>query len=79
MGMTYRRGAVWWVWGALAALAVGVVFVANGHELLLLVLTVDTTLLAVLLGVTWSDTEPGGGVAGGASARRRARSGRPRR
>jgi O-antigen/teichoic acid export membrane protein len=55
-----HRGAVWWVWGALAVLAVGVVFVANGHELLLLVLTVDTALLAVLLGVTWSDAEPGG-------------------
>lgn len=50
-----HRRAVWWVWGALAAVAAGVPFVANGHELLLLVLGVDTVLLVVLLAVTWSD------------------------
>jgi hypothetical protein len=77
-------------------------FVTTGQALLVLVLAVDTLLLAVLVRVTWADrwvgTAPGegdelidqalpGGVAsaastsarGGVSARRRARTGPPRR
>jgi O-antigen/teichoic acid export membrane protein len=50
-----HRHAVWWVWGALATVLVVVPFVATGHALLLLMLTVDTVLLAVLVRVTWAD------------------------
>ncbi len=70
-----HRTAVWWIWGALAAVAAGVPFVGDGHALVLLVLTVDTALLAVLAVVTWSDApDPRGSL----SAPRRARSVRPR-
>jgi O-antigen/teichoic acid export membrane protein len=97
-----HRHAVWWVWGALATVLAGVPFVTTGQALLVLVLAVDTLLLAVLVRVTWADrwvgTAPGegnelidqalpGGVASaeatsapdGVSARRRARTGPPRR
>ncbi len=82
-----HRSAVWWVWGALVAVAAGVPFVADGHELLLLVLGVDTLLLAVLVLITWSDDPPTDSPLGAVdeaaedqvSGRRRARSGRPRR
>jgi O-antigen/teichoic acid export membrane protein len=50
-----HRHAVWFVWGALATVLVVVPFVATGHALLLLVLAVDTVLLAVLVRVTWAD------------------------
>ena len=50
-----HRHAVWWVWGALAVVLAAVTFVSTGHALLLLVLGVDTALLAVLVRVTWSD------------------------
>jgi O-antigen/teichoic acid export membrane protein len=82
-----HRSAVWWLWGALVAVAAGVPFVADGHELLLLVLGVDTVLLAVLVLITWSDDPPLDSALGvvteaaedDVSGRRRARSGRPRR
>lgn len=50
-----HRNAVWWVWGALATVLAVVPFVATGHTLLLLMLTVDSALLAVLVRVTWAD------------------------
>jgi len=50
-----HRHAVWWLWGALAVVLAAVTFVTTGHALLLLVLGVDTVLLAVLVRVTWSD------------------------
>ena len=50
-----HRHAVWWIWGALAVVLAAVTFVSTGHALLLLVLGVDTVLLAVLVRVTWSD------------------------
>lgn len=50
-----HRNAVWFVWGALATVLAVVPFVATGHALLLLVLAVDTVLLAVLVRVTWAD------------------------
>lgn len=50
-----HRHAVWWIWGALAVVLSAVTFVSTGHALLLLVLGVDTVLLAVLVRVTWSD------------------------
>ncbi|MBM6403793.1 hypothetical protein JQN72_06000 [Phycicoccus sp. CSK15P-2] len=50
-----HRSAVAWVWGALAAVAAGLVAVDDRHTLLLVVLAVDVTLLAVLLAVTWTD------------------------
>ena len=50
-----HRHAVWWVWGALATVVAVVPSVDTGHTLLLLVLVVDTVLLAVLVRVTWSD------------------------
>ncbi len=80
-----HRRAVWWVWGALAVVVAAVPFVTDGHGLLLLVLGVDTLLLAVLVGVTWSDapapdegtTVPAGLAADPpVSGPRRARSGR---
>ncbi len=76
-----HRRAVVWVWGALAAVAAGVPFVADGHGLLLLVLAVDTTLLGVLLVVTWADDpQPAAATdVEGVSGPRRARSVRPRR
>ncbi len=90
-----HRTAVAWVWGALATVLVGVPFVDDGRGLLLLVLAVDTALLAVLLVVTWRDdpsvppeeddalaealSTAEGDDGGWVSGRRRARSGRPRR
>ncbi len=50
-----HRSAVWWVWGALATVLAVVPFVTTGHALLLLMLAVDTVLLAVLVRVTWAD------------------------
>jgi O-antigen/teichoic acid export membrane protein len=50
-----HRRAVWCVWGALATIVALVPFVATGPALLLLVLAVDTVLLAVLIRVTWAD------------------------
>ena len=72
-----HRQAVWWVWGALATVAAGVPFVSDGHGLLLLVLAVDTALLAVLVVVTWS-TDPApvpDGRPGRVGGRRRAAAG----
>lgn len=90
-----HRTAVAWVWGALAAVLVGVPFVEDGRGLLLLVLAVDVALLAVLLVVTWADdpavpaeeddalaealSTAEGDDGRWVSARRRARSGRRRR
>ena len=92
-----HRHAVWWLWGALATVLGGVPLVTTGHALLMLVLTVDTVLLAVLVRVTWAsprespttreDTDElvdealptAPGVPDAASARRRARTDRPRR
>ena len=50
-----HRHAVWWIWGALAVVLAAVTFVSTGHALLLVVLGVDSVLLAVLVRVTWSD------------------------
>lgn len=76
-----HRRAVWWVWAALATLAVGVSFVVDGHDLVVLVLAIDTALLAVLVAVTWSDDDSAGVAVAvpPVSERRRARTGRPPR
>jgi O-antigen/teichoic acid export membrane protein len=54
LARTHRR-AVWWIWGAFALVVAGLPLIATGHGLLLLVLTVDAVLLALLVWVTWSD------------------------
>lgn len=50
-----HRSAVWWVWGAFATVLVVVAFLGTGQALLVLMLGVDTLLLAVLVRVTWAD------------------------
>ncbi|MEO7422612.1 MAG: lipopolysaccharide biosynthesis protein [Ornithinibacter sp.] len=50
-----HRSAVWWLWGALVVVLTALPLVSTGHELLLLVLAVDTALLLVLVAVTWAD------------------------
>lgn len=50
-----HRSAVWWMWGALVVVLAGLTLVSTGHELLLLVLSVDVALLLVLVVVTWTD------------------------
>ena len=54
LARTHRR-AVWWIWGAFILIVAGLPLVGSGHDLLLLVLTVDAVLLALLVWVTWSD------------------------
>jgi len=54
LARTHRR-AVWWIWGAFALVVAGLPFIDTGHGLLLLVLSVDAVLLALLVWVTWSD------------------------
>ncbi len=50
-----HRSAVWYIWAALAVIASGLVLVTTSGQLLVVVLTVDTTLLVVLTLVTRGD------------------------
>ncbi len=50
-----HRGAAWWLWGALALIAAGLVVVTTATGLLALVLAVDATLLVVLTLATRRD------------------------
>ncbi len=48
-----QRHAVWWVWGALATVLAVVPLLDTWHALLMLMVAVDSVLLAVLVRVTW--------------------------
>ncbi len=50
-----HRGAVWWLWGALALIAAGLVAVTSAAQLLTVVLSVDAALLVALVLVTRHD------------------------